>query len=407
MSSSQHTLGHIPPCPGCLQHEVVLKTEIGRDLLYPEAAEQYIQSRTLGPQLAGSIRRAKYLRDHSLRDLKDYNRPLRRFFSMLKLCQIRPGNLKQYQFERSSGLLGPTRDDLFPFYVTRVARSLGKSKDWVMADAQAMALVDAHIDAHPEREVSPNRINQELGLLVRILKCAGVWTAEMEEGYEPLQHEESDIARALTPDEQQIFLEVASGKNPFIHQYALVGIDCVLRTKEEREIQIGDINLHSGSPVLMVRFRSTKNKYGIRTIPLSDQAVWAFERLIEDGKNKGCTQPQHFLFPFMEARGDYDPTRPMTVSGIKKPWDEVRIEAGLPWFTPYCLRHTGCTRYAEDGMPIPTLLSIAGHISRKMQEHYTRISEAAKRESMARTWKSSFAPVSASRSIPPARSRRG
>ncbi len=63
----------------------------------------------------------------------------------------------------------------------------------------------------------------------------------------------------------------------------------------------------------------------------------------------------------------------------RSPWDDVRGEAGVPWFTPYGLRHTGCTRYAEQGMPIHTLLSMAGHMSRKTQDHYIHISEQAQR----------------------------
>jgi integrase len=401
MSGAQHTLGHIPPCPGCLAHEVVLKTEIGRDLLYAEAAAQWMQSRTFE-----GGKRSRYLREHSLRDLHDYHRPLLRFFGMLKLSQITWGNLKQYQFERSSGLLGPSAEDLLPVYVTRVARALRKPREYVEADPQAMALVRAQIDAHPEREVGPNKINQELGMLVRILKMAGLWTAEMEEGYEPLQHEESDIPRALTPEEQQRFLYHAQRLQPFIHQYAIAGIHCVFRTREERELQIGDINLGAAG-VVLVRFRSSKNKFSIRTIPLSDEAKWAFERLLERANKLGSRSPQHYLMPFMVTREQYDPTRPMTVSGIKKPWDEVRIAAELPWFTPYHLRGTGLTRYAESGIAIHTMLSFAGHLSRRMQDHYVQISDQAKKIGIQRAWSLPTAAAGAISAAKPYRSPRG
>jgi site-specific recombinase XerD len=372
MTPLQHTLGHLPPCPGCLAHEVVTKTEISRELLYAEAAEAWIKSR----EFTGGNERVRYLRGHSLRDLRDYHRPLQRFFGKLKLGQIRWGNLRQYQFERGAGLLGPTPEDLFPIYLARVARALNKTKDQVQADPQMLALVHAQIEALPQREVGPNKINQELGMLKRLLERAGAWTPEMEEHYEPLQHEESDIRRALSPEEQEIFLQVAQARQPFVHKYSIVGIDCTLSTIEEREIKLGDINLTSR--ILLVRAKSAKNKYRIRTIPISEQAAWALEGLIERAGELGSHQPQHYLMPFMAARGEYDPARPMTVSGIKKTWDDVRRQAGVPWFTPYGLRHTGCTRYAEQGMAIHVLLSFAGHMSRRTQEHYIHISEQAK-----------------------------
>ena len=97
--------------------------------------------------------------------------------------------------------------------------------------------------------------------------------------------------------------------------------------------------------------------------------------------------PHHYLFPYGRNGGhSYDPSRPMSDSGLKKLWHEVRTEAGMPWLRPYDLRHTAITRLAEDGTSISTIMSLAGHISRKMQQHYTTISMSAKRKSVASTW---------------------
>ncbi len=85
----------------------------------------------------------------------------------------------------------------------------------------------------------------------------------------------------------------------------------------------------------------------------------------------------------------YDPTQPMTTRAIRKPWAEVRKASGLEWFRPHDCRHTAITRWAEAGVPIPTIMSIAGHISRRMSEHYTRVTDAAKREAIAATYPNS------------------
>ena len=46
------------------------------------------------------------------------------------------------------------------------------------------------------------------------------------------------------------------------------------------------------------------------------------------------------------------------------------------------LRHTVCTKMAENGVPESTMLSIMGHMSRKMLERYSHIRMAAKRQAV-------------------------
>jgi hypothetical protein len=69
----------------------------------------------------------------------------------------------------------------------------------------------------------------------------------------------------------------------------------------------------------------------------------------------------------------------MSNSGMRKAWEAVRQAADVPWLRVHDLRHTAITRMAEAGVPIPVILSMAGHISTRMQQHYTAVSEFAKR----------------------------
>jgi integrase len=73
----------------------------------------------------------------------------------------------------------------------------------------------------------------------------------------------------------------------------------------------------------------------------------------------------------------------MTESGLKKPWDEVRKAAGVPWFRIHDMRHTAITRMAEAGVPMPVIMSFSGHLTARMMAHYTQISEQAKRAAVA------------------------
>ena len=72
----------------------------------------------------------------------------------------------------------------------------------------------------------------------------------------------------------------------------------------------------------------------------------------------------------------------MTNSGIKKPWMELRKAAGLEWLTPHCLRHQANTKLYEAGADDMTIMSIMGHQTRQMSEHYSQIREQRKREAL-------------------------
>lgn len=284
--------------------------------------------------------RARFVSPRSLVDLHQYVGTLNKVFEHKLLASINAGHIRQYQLDRAAGKL-----------------------------------------SEKGKEVGPNKINQEVGTLIRILKYANLWSSELEEIYMPLQREESDIPKALSPSEQNHWLTVARS-NPkwhFVYWYSLLGFDCPLSTNEARGLRLGDLDLDNN--LVMVRVRNSKNKYRTRSIPMSDTARWAVDRLIERAREAGAVSPQHYLMPFRLSH-TWHPERPMTVSGIKKPWDAVRKAANLTWFTPYGLRHTSITRYAEAGTPMAVLMSLAGHMSRKMQDHYTHISEQAKRKAV-------------------------
>lgn len=305
-----------------------------KDTTFSKASTHWIDYKSF----ASPSGRARYVSPRSLEDLRQYIGVLGKVFGPMKIASIHAGHIREYQLSRASGKLSG-------------------------------------------REVGPNKINQEVGCLIRILKYANLWTQDLQQIYMPLQKEESDISKALTPAEQNHWLTVARS-NPewaFAYWYSLLGVDVPLSTNEARGLRLGDIDFDNN--LVMVRVRSSKNKYRTRSIPMSDTARWAVERMVERAKTSGSVAPQHYLMPF-RVLYVWNPDKPMTSHGIRKPWDEVRKAAGLEWFTPYGLRHTSITRYAEAGTPMAVLMSMAGHMSRKMQEHYTHISEQAKRKAV-------------------------
>jgi len=310
-------------------------------LTFSEAAEIWINSRTTFP---GS--RARYVAPRTLRDLQQYIRALERKFGEVPLAEIHVGLLREYQMERSE-------------------------------------------------TCGPNKINQEVGTLVRIMKRARVWTLDHDECFEQLQREEPDIPRAMTPDEQKKFLEVASSREEwqFVYFYSLLALATTATNCEMRGLHIGDVNLYS--KVMQIRREHAKNRHRMRTIPLHDEAVRAVTRLMERAQSLGAVSAHHYLMPLRLSPNHWDPQQPMSNSGIKKPWDNVRQAAGVPWLRVHDLRHTAITRMAEAGVPIPVILSMAGHISVRMQQHYTSISEFAKRRAVEAAFNSGNYMVSA------------
>ncbi|MBV9745748.1 MAG: site-specific integrase [Acidobacteriia bacterium] len=48
------------------------------------------------------------------------------------------------------------------------------------------------------------------------------------------------------------------------------------------------------------------------------------------------------------------------------------------------LRHQAITELAEAGASDATLMAVAGHMSRRMMEHYSHVRKAAKREALSK-----------------------
>ncbi len=329
MSAAPRSFPHFSPVP------------IDPDMTLAEAAEVYLQLRTSGGQ-------ARYIKRTTEHSYRQYITTLKLFFGNTKLKDITWLRMKAYQQARVDGA---------PPFIRR---------------------------RRPFEEpgpcpAKPAKANQELQLL-RLLKMrAQCWTQTDATYYERLQEPESDLPRALTLKEEKQWL-AASASNPrwaVVHWYSLLSFHTCLSSNEIRALRIRDIDLVS--EVLTVPNEGAKNPYRRRTIPLDPDAVWAAERLLERAHSLGAADPQDYLFPFRDIRGNrYLPSRPMTVHGIRALWEEVRAATGFKSFRPYDTRHTGITRLMEAGQSMNIVMAFAGHVNEKMTRHYTHISEQAK-----------------------------
>lgn len=324
-----HTSDH-RDCPGC--NALRSHAEMHPSDPFADAALRWLESRR------------NAIRPKTWSFYRQNIKSLNLFFSNLPLNEIHIGHIRQYQESRLRG----------EFIRKRRPQE----------------------EPQPIR-AKPKQVNQEISTLHMVLDHAGLWTPELEKFTEPTAEDSSDIPRALTPAEQSRWLQCAQ-MDELIFQYSVGAFDTCAATNEMRGFHIGDVRTSQG--ILTVPARASKNKYRTRTIPLVNaDAIRAFDWLLIRAQSLGATEPEHFLFPVWIGGTHYDPTRPMTASGLKRRWNAVRQASGLTHFRLYDTRHTAITRLAEQGVPVPVIMARAGHVSARMNQHYTQVSFVAQR----------------------------
>jgi integrase len=72
------------------------------------------------------------------------------------------------------------------------------------------------------------------------------------------------------------------------------------------------------------------------------------------------------------------------LKGWRTAWRHLTKAAELPGFRFHDLRHTFITNHAEIGTPLPVVMAQAGHLSKRMTELYTHISNRPLEDAAAR-----------------------
>ena len=320
------------------------------EMTFDEAARVYCRIRVgLGSDRVAS---ARLISPFTEKMHQRFSRSLGLFFGKSRLADVRPEHLRAYQLARLQGAE--------PFVRAR----------------------------RPQEAPAPcpckaAQVNQEMCFFRAVLRRAGAWTSALDGSYMELREEQAEVPRALSAQEQMQWLTVARRQPRWqlVLWYSLLAFDTGMSTNELRGLRIGDVDLEHR--VIHVPWASAKNKYRHRTIVIeSAETLWALGKLLGRAAELGASSPQHYLFPLREKAGCYAPEQPMSSSGLKKLWNEVREASGLGWFRPYDTRHTAITRLAEHGIPAQVISARAGHVSDRMSQHYTHISLAAQRHWM-------------------------
>lgn len=256
------------------------------------------------------------------------------------------------------------------------------------------------------KTAGPRTCNLECRLIRYVLKSAKLWQSVADD-FKQLRENTHGPGVALTEAELRVLWDTAASR-PEWNTCFLAGMLAAATTArgvELKHLRIEDVDLLARE----LHIRRSKLDSSCRSIPLSDSGFWAAGQLLSRAAALGATEPSHYVFPRTIRRGvGLDPTRP--AKGWRSAWRSLRKAAarhagrqaadealkarrGLraaikAWRTAaatfaklrfHDLRHTAVTALAESGASDETVMSISGHLSRAMMEHYSHIRQAAKR----------------------------
>jgi integrase len=236
-------------------------------------------------------------------------------------------------------------------------------------------------------DASARTINKKLQVLRQILKRHRLW-ANLQ-GDLKFEREHNNIGKALT-HEEETRLFAACGPNALLKAVVTLALNTALRKNEIRTLRWSQIDFEKRT--ITVGRAKTQAGTG-RVIPLNQPAFdalakWA-GRLVE-------SQSEDYVFPACEAAGierehphkeRIDASRP--IKSWRSAWRAALKRAGLE-IRFHDLRHTCITKLAESQASEHTLMAIAGHVSRKMIEHYSHIRMEAKRAALDAIAKPTF-----------------
>ncbi len=260
-------------------------------------------------------------------------------------------------------------------HVGHVVRHLGKTMTVSISDAT----VTGYQTARLKEQASPKSVNEETGLLMRMLGEQGDYLrAKLRRQHALKLTVRGQVSRAFTLEEKVALLAAAkSMRSPAIYPALMLALHCGLRDAEIRGLQWDRLDLHKA----LATVGDSKSEAGQgRTIPLNGDVLAA---LVEHSKwylrKFKATEPNWYVFPF-GAPQPTDPTRPMVT--LKTSWAKVKTTAAVAgrWHDN---RHTFITDLAESGEAgDETIRDMAGHVSKQMLKHYSHIRMEAKRRAV-------------------------
>jgi len=195
-------------------------------------------------------------------------------------------------------------------------------------------------------------VNHNLRVLRRALRLAaklGIIPAAPQIGMLANENKRDFV---LSPTVEEKYLEDCP---PFLRTFAVLDLETGCRLAELTRLRWPDVDWQART----VYVAGTKTPNSRRTLPLTARALEALREL------KRVSQCDHVL------SSPRWPSKPASRNGLQHAHEDVRKAAGLTsGFVLHSLRHTFCTRLAESGCDVYTLMKLAGHANLATSQRY-------------------------------------
>ena len=250
--------------------------------------------------------------------------------------------------------------------------------------------IAAYQRTRSREEAAPKTVNLEVGTVRAILRKHRMW-ANIQPDVKMLRVRD-DVGRAITELEEKALLkECRNSRSRSLYVSVEMALSTCMRYSEIRLMRWLQVDFTKGE--LRVGRSKTENGDG-RVIPMSKKLRTVLEFWAERFPN---FKPNHYVFPFERYGGkgkddvygftgsvayDTDPTRP--VGDWKEGWERAKERAGVKC-RYHDLRHSGCTRMLEAGVPFIVVSDIMGWSAStavRMAKRYGHIGHTARREAI-------------------------
>jgi integrase len=237
---------------------------------------------------------------------------------------------------------------------------------------------------------SARTVNGVVAVLRMILKSYRLWApiADQVHGL----RERRDIGRAISrEDEQKLIEAISNSRSPALLPLFTLSIDSGLRAAEVRALRRKDLRLSWNDGViergeLVVPKSKTEGGTG-RIVPLTRRvcavlSLW-LSRLPED--DEVYIFPRHKIgLGGNDRKATIYAIEPRSPMGFwKKAWNIALKRAGLD-YRWHDTRHSFISRLCENpSISEQTIMSLAGHVSRRMLDRYSHIRKTAKEAAIA------------------------